>query len=59
MNEHISLLICKQLVGNITPEEQQVLDEWRQQNKYNEAVYQRLNDPERLLVEHHRDLWLT
>ena len=32
-----------------------MLDEWRQQNKYNEAVYQRLNDPDRLLVEHHRD----
>ena len=54
MNEDISLLICKQLVGSITADEQRVLDEWRQQNKYNEAVYQRLNDPERLLVEHHR-----
>lgn len=55
MNDIISLLICKRLVGSITPEEQQELDEWRRQNKYNEAVYQRLNDPERLLVEHHRD----
>ncbi|MCR5642611.1 MAG: FecR domain-containing protein [Prevotella sp.] len=55
MNENISFLICKRLVGSITPEEQQELDEWRQQNRYNEAVYQRLNDPERLLVEHHRD----
>jgi len=55
MNEDISLLICKRLVGSITAEEQRVLDDWRQQNKYNEAVYQRLCDPERLLVEHHRD----
>ena len=54
MNEEISLLICKQLVGSITADEQQVLDEWRQQSKYNEMVYQRLHDKERLLVEHHR-----
>ena len=54
MNEEISLLICKQLVGSITAEEQQVLDEWRQQSKYNEMVYQRLHNKERLLVEHHR-----
>ena len=35
----ISWLICKQMIGTITEEEQQVLDEWRKQNKYNEAAY--------------------
>lgn len=54
MNEDISLLICKQLVGSITADEQRVLDEWRQRNPYNETVYQRLHDNERLQVEHHR-----
>ena len=53
--EDISYLICKQILGTITDEEQQVLDEWRQQNKYNEAVYQRLHDNQQLLVEHHRE----
>ena len=54
MNENISLLICKQLVGSITADEQRVLDEWRQRSPHNEAAYQRLHDNERLLVEHHR-----
>ena len=54
MNEDISLLICKQLVGSITADEQRVLDEWRQRSPYNETVYQRLHDTERLQVEHHR-----
>ena len=54
MNEDISLLICKQLVGSITADEQRVLDEWRQRSPHNETVYQRLHDNERLQVEHHR-----
>ena len=54
MNKDISLLICKQLVGSITADEQRVLDEWRQRSPQNEAVYQRLHDNERLQVEHHR-----
>ena len=54
MNEQISLLICKHLVGSITEDEQRQLDEWRQRSPYNEKVYQRLHDNERLLVEHHR-----
>ena len=29
INEDISLLIIKQLLGSITAEEQQVLDDWR------------------------------
>ncbi len=53
-HDRISLLICKQLTGSITPEEQNELDEWRKSSKYNEAVYQRLIDYDRLLVEHHR-----
>ena len=54
MNEDISLLICKQLVGSITADEQRVLDEWRQRSPYNETDYQRLHDTERLQLEHHR-----
>lgn len=54
MNEDIALLICKQLVGSINADEQRLLDEWRRQNKYNEAVYQRLHDNGRLQVEHNR-----
>ena len=53
-HENISLLICKQLVGTITADEQQTLEQWRKQNPYNEAVYQRLQDNQRLQVEHHR-----
>ena len=55
INEDISLLIIKQLLGSITAEEQCVLDDWRHENPYNEAVYQRLHNNEQLLVEHHRD----
>ena len=54
MNKDISLLICKQLVGSITADEQRVLDEWRQRSPHNETVYQRLHDNERLQVEHYR-----
>ena len=54
MNEDIALLICKQLVGSINADEQRLLDEWHRQNKYNEAVYQRLHDNGRLQVEHNR-----
>ncbi len=53
-NEQISLLICKQLIGTITADEQQTLDEWRRQSPCNEAAYQRLHDQERLQVEYHR-----
>jgi len=53
-HDRISLLICKQLTGSITPEEQTELDEWRKSSTYNEAVYQRLTDYDKLLVEHHR-----
>ena len=55
INEDISLLIIKQLLGSITAEEQQVLDDWRHENPYNETAYQRLHNNEQLLVEHHRD----
>ena len=47
----ISWLICKQMIGTITEEEQKVLDEWRGQNKYNEAAYQRLMDTDRQALE--------
>ena len=50
----ISWLICKQMIGTITEEEQQVLAEWRKQNKYNEAAYQRLLDTDRQTLEHRR-----
>lgn len=50
----ISWLICKQMIGTITEEEQQVLDEWRKQNKYNEAAYQRLMDTDRQTLEYRR-----
>ena len=52
--EMISLLICKQLIGTITDEEKQVLDEWRQADSHNEAAYQRLMDADRLSVEYRR-----
>lgn len=50
----ISWLICKQMIGTITEEELQVLNEWRKQNKYNEAAYQRLMDTDRQALEYHR-----
>lgn len=50
----ISLYICKKLVGTITPEELQVLEEWRNRNCYNETVYRRLTDVKRLQIEYHR-----
>ena len=50
----ISLLICKQLIGTISEDEQQVLDEWRKADSHNEAAYQRLKDTDRLSVEYHR-----
>lgn len=53
-HDFISLLICKRIVGTITNDEQQMLDEWRRQNRYNESVYQRLTDVNRLQVEYHR-----
>ena len=55
-NEHdfISLLICKDLIGVITADELQVLNEWRNRNSYNESVYQRLTDVKRLQIEYHR-----
>lgn len=52
--EMISLLICKQLIGTISEDEQQVLDEWRKADSHNEAAYQRLKDTDRLSVEYHR-----
>lgn len=53
-HDHIPLLICKRIIGSITDDEQQMLDEWRKQNHYNELVYQRLTDASRLQVEYHR-----
>ena len=47
-HDFISLLICKSIIGTITTDEQQVLDEWRRRNDYNESVYQRLTDLNRL-----------
>lgn len=55
-NEHdlVSLLICKKVIGIITAEEQQVLDQWRKRNTYNESAYQRLTDMKRLQIEYNR-----
>lgn len=50
----ISWLICKQMIGTITEEELQVLDEWRKQSEYNEAAYQRLQDTDRQTLEYRR-----
>ena len=50
----ISWLICKQMIGTITEEELQVLDEWRKQSEYNEAAYQRLRDTDRQTLEYRR-----
>ena len=50
----ISWLICKQMIGTITEEELQVLNEWRKQNPYNEAAYQRLMDTDRQTLEYRR-----
>lgn len=52
--ELIPLLISKQLTGTLTDEEKEMLEQWRIQNKYNEAVYQRLLNYERLDIEHRR-----
>lgn len=52
--ELIPLLISKQLTGTLTEEENELLKHWRTQNKYNEAVYQRLLNFERLDLEHRR-----
>lgn len=59
MNSHeeqarISLLIGKQLTGTITEEEQQMLDEWRHRNPWNETVYSRLTDIHHLDIERQR-----
>ncbi|MBR1462280.1 MAG: FecR domain-containing protein [Prevotella sp.] len=50
----ITWLICKQMIGEITEEEQQVLNAWRSENKYNEAAYQRLMDTDRQAMEYRR-----
>ena len=50
----ISWLICKQIIGTITDEEQQVLSEWRKKNEHNEAAYQRLMDTDRQQIEYQR-----
>lgn len=53
-HDFISRLICKELTGTITADEQQMLDEWRERNSYNETVYRRLTDIKRLQIEYHR-----
>lgn len=50
----IPLLICKRIVGTLTPEEQDTLDAWRKESEHNEAAYQRLMDNERQTVELNR-----
>lgn len=42
--ERISILLFKCITGNITEEEQQVVDNWRKENEANERLYSRLMD---------------
>ena len=53
-NEHeqLSLLICKELIGTISADEQLILTEWRKRNTCNETVYQRLTNYKQLQAEH-------
>ncbi|MBR5350233.1 MAG: FecR domain-containing protein [Prevotella sp.] len=50
----ISWLICKQMIGTITEEEQQVLSAWRKENEHNEAAFQRLMETDRQALEYRR-----
>ena len=52
--EEIALLISRQLVGQITEEEQRQLDEWRNESIFNDIVYQHLMDKDLLTREHIR-----
>ena len=52
--ERISILLFKCITGNITEEEQQVVDNWRQENEANERLYTRLMDTCYLEKEYHR-----
>ena len=50
----ISWLICKQMIGTITEEEQKILTAWREENEHNEAAFQRLMDTDRQALEYRR-----
>lgn len=50
----ISWLICKQMIGTITEEEQKVLSAWRKENEHNEAAFQRLMETDRQALEYRR-----
>lgn len=52
--ERISILLFKCITGNITEEEQQVVDNWRKENEANERLYSRLMDSCYLEKEYHR-----
>ena len=52
--ERISILLFKCITGNITEEEQQVVDNWRKENEANERLYSRLMDTCYLEKEYHR-----
>lgn len=52
--ERISILLFKCITGNITEEEQQMVDHWRQENEANERLYSRLMDTCYLEKEYHR-----
>ena len=43
-HRHIVLLIYKQIIGCLTPEEEGELDEWRKADERNEALFRRLTD---------------
>ena len=43
-HRHIVLLIYKQIIGCLTPEEEGELDEWRKADEWNEALFRRLTD---------------
>lgn len=57
MEKHIrqiALLIFKQITGSLLEEEERILNEWRNQDEKNEALYQKLTDSLLLEKEYHR-----
>lgn len=52
--EHIPILICRKLLGTITPEEEAILTEWRCKNSSNAEAYERLMNLGHIDKELHR-----
>lgn len=50
----IPYLICRRLIGKITDEEQEILDQWRGESQHNEANYKRMLHSAWVDMEMHR-----